>query len=197
MPVCISSRISRIPFSRHQRSMIAEINTAYTPALVVLDGVEAFVSGGPSKGKRVWTAAVLASSDRVAIDAVGVALLRRFGTTRKVSRGSIFGEQGKHSQAIADCSRAVQLEPTRAAAYFHRGIAYMDHDQWDRAIADFNEEMKELREHNNYFPLEGEDETAENITLLENGGGGEADIVLVEAVLSKTEARVNEIVWVR
>ena len=33
-----------------QRRMIAEINTAYQPALIVLDGVEAFVTGGPATG---------------------------------------------------------------------------------------------------------------------------------------------------
>jgi len=47
--------------SPHQRRMIAEINAAYTPALVVLDGVEAFVSGGPDTGQRVWAGVVLAS----------------------------------------------------------------------------------------------------------------------------------------
>jgi uncharacterized protein (DUF362 family) len=31
--------------SSHQRRMIAEINTAYTPALIVMDGIEAFISG--------------------------------------------------------------------------------------------------------------------------------------------------------
>ena len=32
--------------SDNQRRMIAEINTAYRPALVVLDGLEAFVDRG-------------------------------------------------------------------------------------------------------------------------------------------------------
>ncbi|MGB9724221.1 MAG: DUF362 domain-containing protein [Chloroflexia bacterium] len=79
--------------SPHQRRMIAEINTAYRPALVVVDGVEAFTSGGPDRGKRVQTEVVLAGTDRVALDAVGVALLRLWGTTPEVSRGSIFAQQ--------------------------------------------------------------------------------------------------------
>jgi uncharacterized protein (DUF362 family) len=79
--------------SPHQRLMIAEINTAYVPALVILDGVEAFVNAGPDAGKRAWTEVVLASADRVAIDAVGVAMLRRWGTTREVSEGPIFAQQ--------------------------------------------------------------------------------------------------------
>ena len=76
--------------SRYQRQMIAEINTAYSPDLVVLDGVEAFVDGGPDRGTKVEAKVMLAGTDRVAIDAVGVAILRLLGTTPEVSGGSIF-----------------------------------------------------------------------------------------------------------
>ena len=79
--------------SPYQRQMIAEINTAYSPDLIVLDGVEAFVDGGPDRGTRVKTDVVLAGSDRVAIDAVGVAILRLFGTTPEVSQGPIFRQE--------------------------------------------------------------------------------------------------------
>ena len=79
--------------SPHQRLMIAEINAAYRPDLVVLDGVEAFVTGGPDTGKRVDAGVVLAAADRIAIDAVGVALLRHHGTTPEVSRGAIFEQE--------------------------------------------------------------------------------------------------------
>jgi uncharacterized protein (DUF362 family) len=72
--------------------MIAEINVAYQPDLVLLDGVEAFVEGGPATGKRIDSQVVLAGTDRVAIDAVGVAMLRLFGTTPEVSRGPIFAQ---------------------------------------------------------------------------------------------------------
>jgi uncharacterized protein (DUF362 family) len=85
--------------SPHQRLMIAEINTAYTPALVVMDGVEAFVSGGPDSGQKVWAEVVLAGTDRVALDAVGVAVLRHLGTTPEVSRGRIF-EQEQIARAV-------------------------------------------------------------------------------------------------
>jgi len=94
--------MSELHNSPHQRSMIAEINTAYTPALIVMDGVEAFVSGGPDTGQRVWAEVVLAGSDRVAIDAVGVAILRHFGTTPEVSQGAIFQQE--------QIARAVELD---------------------------------------------------------------------------------------
>jgi uncharacterized protein (DUF362 family) len=79
--------------SPHQRRMIAEINAAYRPELVVLDGIQAFVNGGPDQGKLVNANVILAGTDRVAVDAVGVALLRHFGTTPEVSQGSIFDQE--------------------------------------------------------------------------------------------------------
>ncbi len=83
-----------------QRELIADINTAYTPELVVLDGVDAFVSGGPERGTQVHPGVILAGTDRVAIDAVGVAILRHFGTTPEVQNGPIFA-QGQIARAAA------------------------------------------------------------------------------------------------
>ncbi len=85
--------------SRHQRRMIAEINTAYTPDLVVLDGVEAFISGGPDNGQKVSSRVILAGTDRIAIDAVGVALLRYHGCQTEVAKGKIF-EQEQIARAV-------------------------------------------------------------------------------------------------
>jgi uncharacterized protein (DUF362 family) len=79
--------------SPHQRQMIAEINTAYSPDLVVLDGVEAFVDGGPDRGTKVEADVMLAGTDRVAIDAVGVTILRLLGTTPEVSQGAVFEQE--------------------------------------------------------------------------------------------------------
>jgi len=79
--------------SPDQRNMIAEINAAYSPALIVLDGVEAFVDGGPDAGTRVRAEVILAGADRIAIDAVGVALLRYHGTTAQVSAGAVFEQE--------------------------------------------------------------------------------------------------------
>ncbi len=76
--------------SASQRLMIAEVNAAYRPSLVIIDGVDAFVNGGPEQGQRVQAGAMFASTDRIAIDAVGIALLRKLGTTRNVSIGSIW-----------------------------------------------------------------------------------------------------------
>jgi uncharacterized protein (DUF362 family) len=76
--------------SSHQRRMIAEINALYDVDLVVMDAMKAFVTGGPEAGDTVEPGLFLASRDRVALDAVGVAILRRYGSTDEVMGGSIF-----------------------------------------------------------------------------------------------------------
>ena len=93
--------MSELHGSPHQRRMIAEVNAAYQPDLIVLDGVEAFVDGGPAQGKQVNAQVILAGTDRVAIDAIGVAILRHFGTTPAVRRGPIFQQE--------QIARAVEL----------------------------------------------------------------------------------------
>ncbi len=55
---------------------IAEINLAYTTDLIVLDGLQCFVSGGPAQGKSATSGVIIAGSDRVTVDAVGAAVLK-------------------------------------------------------------------------------------------------------------------------
>ncbi len=72
------------------RKMIAEINLGYAPQLIVLDGVEAFTDGGPSRGTRKAGNVFLAGTDRVAIDAVGVAILKELGSNETIMGRKIF-----------------------------------------------------------------------------------------------------------
>ena len=76
--------------SPNQRKMIAEINNNYNVDFVLMDGIKAFVTGGPDKGTLVEPNLLLASRDRVAIDAVGVALLKMYGAKGKVGDADIF-----------------------------------------------------------------------------------------------------------
>ena len=85
--------------SPDQRKMIAEINQPFKPALIIMDAIDAFIDGGPAKGTLKHPNIILASTDRIAIDAVGVAILRSLGTTPEVERGSIF-EQEQIARAV-------------------------------------------------------------------------------------------------
>ena len=95
--------------SSNINSMIAEINLAYEPNLIVMDGVKTFISGGPSRGTIVDGNVVLAATDRVALDAVGTAILIDLGTTN-IKRGEIF-----------------ELEQIKRAAELGIGIGNPDH----------------------------------------------------------------------
>jgi uncharacterized protein (DUF362 family) len=79
--------------SPHQRKMIAEINEPFRPSLVVLDGIDAFVDGGPTTGRRAKGDVFLASTDRVAIDAVGVAILKTLGSNPAIMNRKIFDQE--------------------------------------------------------------------------------------------------------
>ncbi|MFA4877419.1 MAG: DUF362 domain-containing protein [Methanoregula sp.] len=98
---CIARRVQNLNYdfmnelhtSPDQRLMIAEVNKFFRTDLVVLDATEGFASGGPDKGKLIRPGVILAGSDRVAIDATGVALLRSFGTVPDVADGRIFDQE--------------------------------------------------------------------------------------------------------
>jgi uncharacterized protein (DUF362 family) len=79
--------------SPHQRKMIAEINAPFQPALVVMDGIDVFVDGGPASGKLAKGNVFLASSDRVAIDAVGLAVLKNLGSNSDIMGRKIFEQE--------------------------------------------------------------------------------------------------------
>ena len=76
--------------SPFQRQMIAEINNHYNLDFVLMDGIKAFTTGGPERGTLVEPNLLLASQDRVAIDAVGVAILKMYGAKGKVGEADVF-----------------------------------------------------------------------------------------------------------
>jgi uncharacterized protein (DUF362 family) len=65
---------------------IAELNLAYTADLIVLDGMKCFVTKGPSEGKLASPGVLIAGGDRVAVDAVGVAILKQFNAENIANR---------------------------------------------------------------------------------------------------------------
>ena len=86
--------------SPNMRKMIAEINLAYRPEVIVMDAIEAFIDGGPSNGTLATGNAIIAGTDRIAVDAVGVAILKELGSQRV--NGPIFEQD--------QIQRAVQLD---------------------------------------------------------------------------------------
>ena len=87
--------------SPDMRRMIAELNTGYTPDLIVLDGVAAFTDGGPSSGTLKAGNVMIAGHDRVAVDAVGLAVLKSLGANDAIMGRGIFQQE--------QIARAVEL----------------------------------------------------------------------------------------
>ena len=79
--------------SPDMRRMIAELNTGYKPSLIVLDGVAAFTDGGPSRGELKAGNVMIAGDDRVAVDAVGVAMLKSLGANQAIMGRPIFQQE--------------------------------------------------------------------------------------------------------
>ena len=87
--------------SPDMRRMIAELNTGYKPDLIVLDGVAAFTDGGPSSGTLKAGNVVIAGHDRVAVDAVGLAVLKSLGANDAIMGRGVFQQE--------QIARAVEL----------------------------------------------------------------------------------------
>jgi uncharacterized protein (DUF362 family) len=85
--------------SPDMRKMIAELNLGYKPDLIVVDGIECFVDGGPMTGTKRTANVFLAGTDRVAIDVVGIAVLKELGAKKEIMERKIF-EQEQIQRAV-------------------------------------------------------------------------------------------------
>jgi tetratricopeptide (TPR) repeat protein len=60
------------------------------------------------------------------------------GTGSHINQGEAYFKQGKYPEAIADFTKAIELDPKLAVAYSNRGVAYLDGlKKFPEAIADF------------------------------------------------------------
>jgi len=99
VPKTINNYMRELHGSLHMRKMIAEVNYGYKPDLIVMDAMEAFIEAGPMTGKRKRADMFLAGTDRIAIDAVGLAILKDLGSTPEVINTPIF-EQEQIARAV-------------------------------------------------------------------------------------------------
>lgn len=83
-------------------NMIAESNLVYRPDFYISDATKCFVTDGPNIGTLREPGLVLATSDVIANDAVGLALLKTLGTIPKIQSQSIW--------ALPQLKRAVELK---------------------------------------------------------------------------------------
>ena len=87
------SYMSELHGSSNMGKMIAEINLAYQPDFVLMDGIDVFVDGGPDQGIRKKANVMLLSRDRVALDAVGLAVLKELGSNKAIMKTPVFQQE--------------------------------------------------------------------------------------------------------
>jgi len=97
-PKKLMSELHRSP---NMRQMITELNQPFQPRFLLMDGLEAFVDGGPMTGTKKRAEVFLAGTDRTAIDAVGIAILKELGSNEAIMNTKIFKQE--------QIQRAVQL----------------------------------------------------------------------------------------
>jgi uncharacterized protein (DUF362 family) len=127
LSVGLTPKTIRRPMHRSpdMRRMIAELNMGYKPSLIVLDGISAFTDGGPSRGELKAGNVVIAGDDRVAVDAVGIAMLKWLGANQAIMSRGIFEQE--------QIARAVEL---RLGATGPDDIEMVTSDSDSRACAD-------------------------------------------------------------
>ena len=86
MPDVVAEDAAVAPFVNR----IAELNLGIRPAMNILDGTRSFVFGGPSQGDTADPKLIVASTDRIAADATGVAVLKSMGTEPRLQNRSIW-----------------------------------------------------------------------------------------------------------
>jgi uncharacterized protein (DUF362 family) len=83
----------------HMLDMVAELNYGFKPQLILMDGVDIFVDGGPMTGKPAKAGIIMAGTDRIAMDAVGLAVLKNHGANDAIMSRKIF-EQRQIARAV-------------------------------------------------------------------------------------------------
>jgi uncharacterized protein (DUF362 family) len=114
--------------SPDMRKMIAEINLAYKPDFVFMDAIDVFTDGGPMEGTRAKANVMLLGCDRIAVDAVGLAVLKSIGSNKDIMNTPIFRQE--------QIARAVEL---------NLGISGPDKIEIITDDADSEEYAKKLR----------------------------------------------------
>jgi tetratricopeptide (TPR) repeat protein len=57
-------------------------------------------------------------------------------------KGAVYQNRGQVSKAIAQCNKAIEINPEYAPVYNSRGFAYIGKGEYDEAISDFNKAIE-------------------------------------------------------
>jgi tetratricopeptide (TPR) repeat protein len=73
---------------------------------------------------------------------IGVYVFMIPPTQSHVDKGITLYNAGAYEQAIAEFTKAIELDPNLAIAYYNRGLAYLKLEQYNQSLADFNKTIE-------------------------------------------------------
>ena len=118
--------------------VVAELNLAVHPILNIVDATTIMVAGGPWEGPSERTNLIFASGDRIAADATGLALIKRFGRWEAVNRIGVW-EQRQISHA-RELGRGLQ---DRKNIQLISALLQGDQRQFDALVGALIKEVRE------------------------------------------------------
>ncbi|MFM6519159.1 MAG: tetratricopeptide repeat protein, partial [Microcystis panniformis] len=58
------------------------------------------------------------------------------------NRGNLYYNQQKYELALSDYSKAIEINPNLAQAYYNRGLLYYNQQKYDLALSDYNKAIE-------------------------------------------------------
>jgi len=102
-------------------------------------------AAGPVKKKAIKIQKIVGVATGIIIFIMVLSVIPRLylpNATYHLNQGNTFYNEGKYEQAVAEYSKAIELDPGLASAYHNRGLAYYKMEQYDLALADFNKTIE-------------------------------------------------------
>ena len=108
--------------SSRWEEVVAELNLAYRPDLNIVDGTVSMIEGGPWQGTPQETSLIIASTDRVAADVVGLGVIKAFRKWKKVNEKGVWEQtqirralelgigRGKEEIVLLDSGRTAEFK---------------------------------------------------------------------------------------
>jgi tetratricopeptide (TPR) repeat protein len=100
-----------------------------------------------TRGPRRTKLAAMPSRPRATTTRPSLISTRRSESTRTTpnpinNRGAAYITKGENGRAIADYSKAIEINPRHASAYYNRGAAFRARGEIDRALADYTQAIE-------------------------------------------------------
>jgi tetratricopeptide (TPR) repeat protein/S1-C subfamily serine protease len=125
-----------------QQSVVYRYLENYEQALTVINQAISLVPNNPNHYNEKWS--VLSELKRYdeGLAAITQAITLAPRALWYLNRGILYHNQQKYNLALADYTKAIELNPNYAKAYNNRGTLYDDQQKYELALADYNQAIE-------------------------------------------------------